>query len=66
MDDEWDAFQKSIKAETQAIAVLFGISDALHFCVVFGLQVSEALIEADDVVVQDDRQIVEWTEQRCC
>ncbi|XP_062520204.1 zinc finger protein 830-like [Corticium candelabrum] len=45
MDDEWDAFQKTIKAETQ---------------------VSEALIEADDVDLQDDRQITEWTEQRDC
>jgi zinc finger protein 830 len=43
LDDEWDAFQKSIKAETQ---------------------VSEALVEADDANIQDDRQITEWTEQR--
>ena len=29
-----------------------------------GMKVSEALIEADDVDLQDDRQITEWTEQR--
>jgi zinc finger protein 830 len=26
--------------------------------------VSEALVEADDANIQDDRQITEWTEQR--
>ena len=63
LDDEWDAFQKSIKAETQAINSNDPVNLPSSHMPLF--QVSEALVEADDADIQDDRQIVEWTEQRC-